>query len=202
MEPSAYLILMTASAVNMALPGPAIILTFTRASCQGLSAAASVAMGLLLSSLTLALGAVLILAGLLELSQNALAAARWAGLAVMLWIALRLIFAPAMPTPNDLGPARAGDLLAGFAIGITSPFNILFLLALLPQFAPERIGAETAVAMIAAYVFGQFLVLAAASTLGAAAGRAFLGKSRNLLIQRLAGVALAGFALTASTLPV
>lgn len=200
MDGSAFLILTTASAVNMALPGPGILLTFTRASCRGLAAGAGVSAGILLSSLALASAAVLILAGLMEVSDGALSLLRWVGLGVILWIALRLVLAP-VAVAGGPGEVRAGDFLAGFALGITSPFNLVFLLALLPQFAPDRMDPATAVAMVAAYLAGQLLVLAAVSALGAAAGRAAFGGVGSRIFQRLAGATLAGFALTAAALP-
>jgi threonine/homoserine/homoserine lactone efflux protein len=201
MDPSALLFLMTASAINTALPGPGIILTFTRSS-RGLAAGAAVSAGLLLSGLLLATAAVLILAGLMVISPDALAALRWIGFAVILWIALRLVLAPAAVAATGPGQASAGDLLAGFAIGITSPFNLVFLLAILPQFAPERLGVASAAALVTAYLAGKVAVLTAVSVLGAAAGHAVLGGRRARLFQRLAGAALAGFALTGAAMPV
>lgn len=202
MDPSVFLILMVASAVNMALPGPGIVLTFTRATCSGLPGATLVSAGILLSSLVLATAATAILAGLMEVSQVALHAARWIGLAVILGIALRLVFTPAAPDGGSTPSVGRGDLISGFGLGLSSPFNLLFLLALLPQFAPEQMGPGSAAAMIAAYLAGQFLVLAAVSWLGAAAGRAFLRGHGARLLERTAGVALAAFAVAAATSPI
>ena len=201
MEVSALLILTTASAVNMALPGPGIVLTFTRASCAGLPVAGLVSAGILLSSLILATAAAAILAGLMEVSQSALDTARWIGLAVILAIALRLVFTPAAADAGTPGAVRTGDLLSGFAVGLSSPFNLVFLLALLPQFAPARLDAQSAAAMIAAYLAGQVLVLAAVSSLGAAAGRTLLRGPGARRLERTAGVALAAFAVAVATSP-
>lgn len=113
MDPSAFLLLMAASAVNMALPGPGIILTFTRASRAGLCAAGMVSAGLLLSSLILTTAAVAILAGMMEVSQAALDGARWLGLAVIFWIALRLLLAPATADGTATRTNGTGDLFTG-----------------------------------------------------------------------------------------
>jgi threonine/homoserine/homoserine lactone efflux protein len=202
MDTAAFLILMTASAVNMALPGPAILLTFTRATCRGLAAGAWVSAGILLSSLALATAALLILAGLMEVSDGALSVLRWVGLGVILWIAMRLLLAPVAAAASEPGQVRTGDFLAGFALGATSPFNLVFLLALLPQFAPDRLSPANASAMIAAVLLGALLILAAVSLLGAAAGQAVLGRTGASVLQRLAGATLAGFALAAAAMPV
>lgn len=201
MDAYTFLLLLTASAINMALPGPGIILTFTRSSCRGFAAGAGVSCGWLLASLFLATAALLILSGLMEISQNALAVMRFAGLAVILWMALQLVLAPAAAPSRETAQPRASDFLAGFALGITSPFNLVFLLALLPQFAPERLNMESAAMIILAYLAGQILVLATVSVLGAAAGRALPGGAGVRAFQRVAGATLAGFAIIIVGLP-
>lgn len=201
MDAYTFLLLLTASAINMALPGPGIILTFTRSSCRGFAAGARVSSGLLLASFILAAAALLIVAGLMEISPNALAAMRLVGVAVILWIALQLVLTPAAAPSGATVQPRASDFLAGFALGVTSPFNLVFLLALLPQFAPERLSMEGAAMMILAYLAGKVLVLATVTVLGAAAGRALPGGAGVRAFQRIAGATLAGFAIILVGLP-
>ena len=198
---TAFLILTGASALNMALPGPGVLLTFTRSSCQGLGAGLGVSAGFLLSSLILAAAAVLIIAGLMRLPQGILESVRWIGIVVILWIALRLVLAAGAGASAVPAERHGGDLLAGFALGITSPYNLLFLLALLPQFAPVPLSALGAGALVAAYLLGQCLVLGAVSVLGAAVGRTAFGSTGAPVVQRLAGATLAGFALLAAAHP-
>ncbi len=192
MDAYTFLLLLTASAINMALPGPGIILTFTRSSCRGFAAGARVSSGLLLASFILAAAALLIVAGLMEISPNALAAMRLVGVAVILWIALQLVLAPAAAPSRPTVQPRASDFLAGFALGVTSPFNLVFLLALVPQFVDLASATPALVMLVTAGILAITAVpMFAVSLLAARSGR--LGLRWAMGVRRMGGVLLLGF---------
>jgi threonine/homoserine/homoserine lactone efflux protein len=156
----------SASAINSAMPGPCIALTIGRSAGGGLRAGLSVTLGVLAANFMLASLALSAMLGILSVSEHAFTAMRWCGAGVLIAIAVPKLVglrSPSIGICPATGGAPSHDLAAGLMIGLSSPFNLVFLLALLPQLVPSHLLDATAVALVAAAV----VVGAAASQIGA-----------------------------------
>lgn len=156
----------SASAINTAIPGPCLALTIGRAARDGMGAAVRTSLGVLIANLVLAAVALSVMLGVFRISHGAFEAMKWIGAALLIALAARMLANRrregfVFDRPRDF-PLR--DLAAGLMVGISSPFNLIFLLALLPQFIPSDGLNFTGMAMIAASV----VVGAAGSLFGAA----------------------------------
>lgn len=82
-------------------------------------------------------------------------AIRWAGIAYLLWLALRTLRAPlGTAGAPAVRPARA--FRDGFLVNISNPKVILFILAFIPQFVDPARGA----------ILGQFLIFGSVIAIG------------------------------------
>ena len=195
MDPIALAALFAASFVNAALPGPCIILTFGRAARGGLGAGLRVSVGVLCGDVVLVSLALLALMGLLTVSQQSLAAMKWTGVAMLVVLAARMARArPAGRGPvGDRRGIEAGDILSGAVLGFCSPFNLVFVLALLPQFLPaEGMDADDALLVGGGFLAGPVVAQAGAALLGA--GTLRLAGSGARWIDYAGAAALFGFA--------
>jgi homoserine/homoserine lactone efflux protein len=134
METPLLLGLFAASALNAAIPGPSLLLVVARTAQGGLRAGIETAIGALLAVAVL-LGIVMAtMLGAFRLGESAFAAMQVCGIVILTLLGLRMLRAKASAGGPVVVHSRQGDLLAGFAIGAMSPFNLLFFLALIPQF--------------------------------------------------------------------
>lgn len=98
-----------------------------------LRASAGIAVGCMVHVVIAALG----LGALVEAHPAAFDAIRWAGVAYLVWLAVRTLRAP--PGLSDSAPADGRAFWQGFATNLLNPKVILFVLAFLPQFTdPAR----------------------------------------------------------------
>lgn len=195
MDPLALAALFIASTINAAIPGPCILLIIGRSARGGLRAGLWVVTGVLFSALVLVTVAILTLLGLLTISLGALTAMKWIGVAILLWLAAGMI--RARPPASADHPARSladvGDLVSGAMVGFSSPINLVFLLALLPQFVPATgLAPDAALLLGGAYLAGGLVAETAAALFGAASLRLTGGNSR--WIELGGAAALFGFA--------
>ncbi len=129
-----------AAAVSAATPGPCLLVVSSRAATEGLGSGLRVTVGLVLSKAILLLAASTMILGALTLSDGAAQALRLGGLAVLVGLALTMLAARPLPLAAPgagvpaLGRLRLGDGALGLALGLSSPLNLLFIFALLPQF--------------------------------------------------------------------
>lgn len=109
-------------------------------------------------------------------------AIRWAGIAYLLWLALRTLRAPlgAAGAPA-VRPARA--FRDGFLVNISNPKVILFILAFIPQFVDPARGAILCQFLIFGSVIaiGGFVINAAVGLGAGGLGRAM---ARDLRVER------------------
>lgn len=126
-------------------------------------------------------------------------AIRWAGIAYLLWLALRTLRAPlGSAGAPAVRPARA--FRDGFLVNISNPKVILFILAFIPQFVEPARGA----------ILGQFLVFGSVIAVGGFAINAAVGlgagglgrvMARDLRVERVLRLASASvFGLLAAKL--
>lgn len=200
MEPQFLLALLAASAVNAIIPGPGMMLAVGRSASRGFHAGIQVSFGMALATALLIAVVWSVTAGALILSETGLVVLRLAGIAVLVLLALVLVFATPSETVlrsgRDSGRfARGllGDLVGGLVTGLTSPVHLLFLLALLPQFVDFAATSALELAFVtAAVVIITTIPMLAASAVGARTGRLGTGWARH--VSRASGAVLLGFA--------
>ena len=198
MASSALFLLFAASFVNAAIPGPCMVLTFGRSARAGARAGIAVSLGVLVADLMLVLLAFGLARGAVALSSAGLGAMKWAGIALLLGLALYCLRAGERP-PAEASSARR-DGLAGLMVGLTSPYNLVFYLALVPQAMTEVPAGGEALAIIAATLGGIALAQAGAVALALGCGTA-LGR-RGRWIDYASAAALVLVAGTAATVSV
>jgi threonine/homoserine/homoserine lactone efflux protein len=161
----------SASALNSAMPGPCVALTVGRSARDGLRAGLSVTLGVLAANVALAA------------------------------LALKMLLS--RPPDGNHSAATVGsplpDLAAGTMVGLSSPFNLIFLLALLPQLVPsyalDMLGIGLVVGTV---VVGAAISQLGASFLGAASG-GLLNSGRR--IECAGSLSMMGFAILALATP-
>ena len=203
MEPVAWIALFAAASVNAAMPGPCMALTVSRSARGGLRSGLAVSLGVVLACLVLLLIAIGVMAGMVMISPQAYSLMRLAGCAVLLAMAAAMIFgggAGRVPGPRQSDRGAAGCIAGGAIVGLSSPYNLIFLLALLPQYIPADSLTVPAAAGIAAAVLAGTLAVQSGVALLACCSRGIgSGRSARLIELACAGclVFFAGAAFAA-----
>lgn len=158
-----------AAAANSAIPGPCLLIVSSRAATRGFGSGLRVTLGVAASDAVLLLAAWSLISGATTLSDDAAAILRVGGLFVMATIGVVML----CPRPKMEGvsptfdQAMLGDVALGAALGLSSPLNLLFMFALLPQFVDIGDLKLTCVALASgAIILGgalPFLVLSLAA---------------------------------------
>lgn len=154
-------------------PGPNMMYLVSRALCQGRAAAIvslwGVAAGFLVHLTVAASG----LAAVLRATPGAYDAIRWAGVAYLLWLAIKAWRPRAALHTTELAPAEPRRLFAmGFVTNLLNPQAALLYLTIFSQFIhPERGGVFTqsivlGAVQIAISVACNLTVILAAASLG------------------------------------
>jgi homoserine/homoserine lactone efflux protein len=201
MDALALFALFAAAAANSAVPGPCIVLTLSRSAVEGIAAGLRVTLGIALADLTLLAVAWAAIFGAITLSDSVFTALKAAGIAAIALIALAMLRDTAPSSGVPPSGRTFGHVAAGLGLGLASPLNLVFMLALLPQFLDiGRATAQSAALVTAVVLLGGALPLAAASALGASALRRVAGGGR--WITRAGAVTLLGFAVLAALHPI
>lgn len=134
------------------IPGPAVLLVFTRTAQAGRAVGISTGLGVAAGDLVLALAAAIGLSAILMTSVLAFNVVKWAGVAYLLYLGLQAFFA----RDDDASTQPSGQVTAvtpSAAFWQAIPAEVLnpktFFLSFLPQFVHPEHGA----------VFAQFSVL-------------------------------------------
>jgi homoserine/homoserine lactone efflux protein len=196
--------LLAAAAVNAVVPGPGMFLAVGRSARRGFRAGAMVTLGFGVAKAALIVAVWAVTTGIVILSDDGLSMLRQFGVGVLAVLALTLLFsAPSGPLahagPQTVRRARgwSGDFGGGVAAGLTSPANLVFLLALMPQFVDfAAIRPAGLAAVAAALVTITAIPMLGASALAARARQADLGWAQHL--PRIGGAALLCFAAAAA----
>ncbi len=195
MEAATLLPVMAATALNSAMPGPCMILIAARTAQGGGRSGLFASLGIAVAQLLYALVALALLTLALNLPEAVQTAIRLGGALVLLVLAMRML-APARPAENKAsgGLQAHGDMAMGIAVGLSSPFNLVFMFSVLPQFVSGATLLDPSIAVVLLAIFlatmGPMLV-----TIWAANGaRSLAGRFVPLLV-RSGAVVLMGFAV-------
>lgn len=200
MEPITLGALCAALFVAAVLPGPCAVLTVGRTVRQGIVAGLVVSAGVLASDLLLCIAALAAIQGVLAISEQFFAATKWAGIAVLLVLAARMLMS-ACSREVSTDPRRTaalGNFCAGALLVLSSPGTFVILLVLLPQFVATPGGGPGA----AALAVGATLAGTAAAQAGAMlAGVLRVSRKRARWVEYAGAALLTGFAGVALLTP-
>jgi threonine/homoserine/homoserine lactone efflux protein len=190
-----------ATFVNAAMPGPCAILAASRTARGGVKPGLMVSAGVVAGIAVLTGLAFGVMAGAVSVSDGALVVMKWAGAAALLLLALRSLRATPSGAPRERRPSLNSDFGAGAVVALFSPFVLVFLVALLPQFvAPGASGFGPALLAAAVFIVGAAVAQAGAVLFGACS--LGWGSAGFRWIERASAVLLLGFAGAAVMAPV
>ncbi len=198
MSPEAWSTFALIAVANIVTPGPAIMNTVRRAAQIGFRATIPTivanACGLAVAGLACAFG----VASFVLASEWLWLVFRWAGVAYLAYLGLRLIFVTeTLKLDESEGPqVRAVTLLVeGFTLAVSNPKAVLFFVAIFPQVisANAPIAPQAAV-LVATYCAISLASLSTYAALAAMLRSRLLTPTRYRAFRLLSGIVLLGFA--------
>ncbi len=181
-------------------PGPAVMFVMSQGARHGSRGAIAGTAGILLGHLVCFTLIAFGLAALLARFSAAVDVIRIGGALYLMYLGVRMMMtkphAPQAVAVNGAPPAHHGIALQGLAVQLTNPKNLLFVLALLPQFiAADRPVLPQLAIMFAVTVTIDGAVLMSYAQLAVRGARALRGSRVMLWVERVFGGALVLFGL-------
>jgi threonine/homoserine/homoserine lactone efflux protein len=160
-DPATLLAFAAASLAVYLAPGADMAYIAANSVPHGLRAGALAATGTVLGVFAQAIAAATGATAIFLVSPVAFEAVRWAGVAYLCWLGIRLLRAGAPELAAGSVPQwRAGPvILKGVAINLLNPKISLFFLAFLPQFADPAQGGMFAQLLTLGLLFGAGAIL-------------------------------------------
>lgn len=201
MEPAALALFAAALLVNAGSPGPGIAALVARVIADGMRSVLPFLLAFWLGELLWLVAAVLGLSALAQASSLAILVLKWAGVAYLLWLALRLwrrVPAPSGELPR--GGGGWGIFLAGFALTLGNPKIMVFYLALLPSLVDLHAVTPLGLAQLCIVALLVMMAVDLAWAAAAAGARRWLRTPRAVrLANRVSATAMGGAALAIAT---
>src|SRR3954452_12874585 len=146
------------AALVAASPGANNLLAMTNGMRSGLAPGVAVLAGRLAAFSLMILLVAAGLGALLAASEAAFTAIKWAGVAYLIWLCVRLWRSGDLPAAADAGSAPSRGLATReFWVGLTNPKAMLLFTAFLPQFAdPARALTGQLITLGAIYLAVEF----------------------------------------------
>lgn len=118
------------------IPGPSVLMVTSRAVSHGRASALWCVLGDLAGGVAIIALALLGVGAILSASAALFQIVKWAGVAYMTYLGLRLILGAGVDAREGVGGAPSGrsNLMAGFLVGTLNPKAIVFYVAFLSQF--------------------------------------------------------------------
>ncbi len=182
-----------ALALIVIVPGPNVFVVMTTAVADrnhGIRAALGVSTG----DMIWATGALIGLGALLANARPVFEVIRWAGVAYLLWYAVRLWRTPPTATSDVVAPSRR-PFLNGLLIDLANPKAAVFFTTLFASLLPSSFGVAFGIAVlgvVAVIVYGWYLLLALVLS-QPALQRSYRRATRT--IDRVAAVVVGGFGI-------
>lgn len=189
--------------VIIVVPGPSVLFTVGRALAYGRREALLTVIGNCLGAMVLVTAVAVGLGAVVAASAAVLLVVKLAGAAYLVYLGIQAIrdrrsLAAALQVKPE--PTRTGRVLRqGFTVGITNPKTIVFLAAVLPQFADAKAGPVAPQILL---LGGLFVLIGLVSdsvwALVAATARAWFARSprRLELIGGTGGLMIVGLGAT------
>ena len=198
---AAYLLFLPACfALNMAF-GPNNLLSVTNGARHGVGPAVVAAGGRLLAFALMITVAGIGMGALLAASALAFSLVKWAGVAYLLWLGIKLLRAPAPPlAAPDAGasgdrPALGALARQEFGVAIGNPKAILVFTAFFPQFVVADAYALSYVQLGLTFLVLEVVAIALYALLGARVRRLARGGPAMRWFNRASGTMMIGFGL-------
>jgi homoserine/homoserine lactone efflux protein len=180
-------------------PGPAVMFAMSQGARHGMRGAVAGTAGILLGHVVCFSAVAFGLAALLASFSGAVTAIRVVGALYLMYLGVRMIFSKpreAAPVIAAAPPAHGGLVLQGLGVQLTNPKNLLFVLALLPQFIrPEHPLLLQLSIMLAVTMLIDGAVLLTYAHLAVRGARALKGSRAVLWLERVFGTALVFFGI-------
>lgn len=181
-------------------PGPAVMFAMSQGARHGMRGAVAGTAGILIGHVVCFSAVALGLATLLASFSGAVNAIRIVGALYLMYLGARMILSrPRADTPVRAAPvprARGGLVLQGLAVQLTNPKNLLFVLALLPQFIrPDHPLLLQLSIMLAVTMLIDGIALLSYATLAVRGARALKGSRVMLWVERVFGAAFIFFGI-------
>ncbi len=183
----------------MSTPGPSQLLMLTNSGVHGFQRSLSTAAGDLSANALQMLAAGLGLAAIIAASATALTVIKWAGVAYLIWLGIRMIRRARPDETAEFSEQKRASLrtlwLQGFLTSAANPKAVVFFAALFPQF----ITSDTAfwpqfLILSATYIVMDGLFLSAYGLGSSWIAKRFKGSAR-VWIERIGGGFMIGAAL-------
>jgi threonine/homoserine/homoserine lactone efflux protein len=200
MVPTTHLLAFTITAlVLIAIPGPSVLFTVSRAISLGRVAGVATVAGNTVGAFTQVVAVAFGLGPLVERSVALFTALKLAGACYLIYLGVQAIrhrrsLAEALGAEVERKTA-ARLVVDGFTVGVTNPKVIVFFAAMLPQFVDRHAGdVPMQIIMLGAIFAGIALISDSAWALAAGTARAWLASSprRLALIGGAGGLAMIG----------
>jgi threonine/homoserine/homoserine lactone efflux protein len=198
--PTAHLLAFTVTAfVLIAIPGPSVLFTVSRAITLGRGAGVATVAGNTAGAFTQVVAVAFGIGPLVERSVAVFTVLKLAGAAYLVFLGVQAIrhrqsLAEALGATIER-KTTARIVIDGFTVGVTNPKVIVFFAAMLPQFVDRQAG-NVPVQIIALGAIFAGIALISDSTWALAAGtvRSWLGRSQRRLelIGGIGGLAMIG----------
>jgi threonine/homoserine/homoserine lactone efflux protein len=198
--PTAHLLAFTVTAfVLIAIPGPSVLFTVSRAITLGRGAGVATVAGNTVGAFTQVVAVAFGIGPLVERSVALFTVLKLAGAAYLIFLGVQAIrhrqsLAEALGAKIER-KTSARIVIDGFTVGVTNPKVIVFFAAMLPQFVDRQAG-HVPVQIIALGAIFAGIALISDSTWALAAGtvRNWLGRSQRRLelIGGIGGLAMIG----------
>jgi homoserine/homoserine lactone efflux protein len=181
-------------------PGPAVMFVMSQAARHGMRGAIAGTGGILCGHLICFSAVAFGLAALLASFSGAVTTIRIVGALYLMYLGVKMVLsrprAEEKIATNGNPPAHGGLALQGLAVQLTNPKNLLFVLALLPQFIrPDHPLLPQLAIMLTVTVVIDGVVLLAYAQLAARGARAFKESRALQWLERVFGAALIFFGL-------
>jgi homoserine/homoserine lactone efflux protein len=181
-------------------PGPAVMFVMSQAARHGMRGAIAGTGGILCGHLICFSAVAFGLAALLASFSGAVTAIRIVGALYLMYLGVKMLLsrprAEEKIATNGSPPAHGGLALQGLAVQLTNPKNLLFVLALLPQFIrPDHPLLLQLGIMLTITVVIDGVVLLAYAQLAARGARALKESHALMWLERVFGAALVFFGL-------
>lgn len=172
-------------------PGPAVLLVVSLGMTRGARAGVRAGCGILTANAGYFALSASGLGALLLASWNVFFLVKWLGAGYLAWIGAGMLLRrpdPAGPLPV---PARGNSFRLGFLLNASNPKNLVYFVAILPQFIDPagRLASQVAILALSSVVIELF-VLAGYAVLAERAQRFVRTPRAQLLVQRTGGLLL------------
>jgi|SRR6185295_13262945 len=196
-----FLLFLAAWSLVALSPGPAVMFVMSQTARHGMRGGVAGTLGIVSGHLFTFSAVALGLAAVLAKYSEAVMAIRIVGALYLMYLGVKMLWSRprAMSTEVASGaapPARHGIVLQGLAVQLTNPKNLLFVLALLPQFIRPGypLLLQLGIMLVVTILIDGGVLLAYAN-LAAHGARALKGSRVIAWLERLFGAALIFFGI-------